>query len=229
MRRHRSLNSLESVQKVFCPDDAVRLAAHSDGRHATTRESPMLTLLARLIRVGPALRSQHLQLQVTPKALALVTSFFFATTCKPKFFRAVKRERSWADSGAWMFGGGNAGEAERAVPRLAIAGSAAGAAWPSAGGTSDTDAHDGRLRGIAGRGTRPASRLGAPIVPAHLGANVHQKNLRDPIAPVNSLYSGVRVLAADRRQAVKPHVVLGADARFADSRAAWTGPLHCAA
>jgi hypothetical protein len=64
---------LESVQKVFRFDDAVRLATLPEGRQATTPEDPMLTSLARSIRVSPALPSQRLQLAVTPRALALAT------------------------------------------------------------------------------------------------------------------------------------------------------------
>lgn len=52
----------------------------------------------------------------------------------------------------------------------------------------------------------------------------NQKDLRYLITPANFLYSGVRVLATDTRQAVKPRAVIGADARLADSWAARTRP-----
>lgn len=53
----------------------------------------------------------------------------------------------------------------------------------------------------------------------------NQKDLRYLITPANFLYSGVRVLATDTRQAAKPRVVVGADARLADSWAARARPV----
>jgi lipid A ethanolaminephosphotransferase len=192
VRRHRSLDSLVSVQKVFCPDDTVRWAAHGEGRYATTPEGRMLTLLACLIRVGGALSPSLLRNVFCAIAVEAAELLIGGLLTGLVVYGALPLVLLWR---------------VRVSPRTP-------------------------MRAMVGRPSMLAAALALLVgavsrLSQELSARMrNQKDFRYPIAPVNFVWSGVRVPAVDRRQAVKAHAVVGADVRFADSRAAWTGPLH---
>jgi len=47
----------------------------------------------------------RVRLEVTTETLALATSLFFAVACNTAFIGAVTADRSWSDTGTWLFGG----------------------------------------------------------------------------------------------------------------------------